>query len=128
MILYFKVPRKAIRKTIGCDKYFSKVAGCKITTQKSKPTEKQIRKNVPFALAWEREEDRERGNNPHKRGERPSQWQLYDNEKEIEEETRRWKTVYAHWISIVKMLSRFNEEVPHNYFDYIQQRTGTENP
>ena len=62
MILYIENPKDTIRKLIDLISEFSKVAGYKISTQKSlaflstnnEKTEKEIKESIPFSIATER--------------------------------------------------------------------------
>ena len=62
MILYIENPKDAIRKLLEVINEYSKVAGCKINTQKSlaflytnnKKTEVEIKETIPFTIAMKR--------------------------------------------------------------------------
>ena len=62
MIMYIENPKDTIRKLIDLISEFSKVAGYKISTQKSlaflstnnEKTEKEIKELIPFTIATER--------------------------------------------------------------------------
>ena len=59
MILYIENPKDSIRKLLELISEFSKVAGCKINTQKSlaflytnnEKSEKEIKESIPFTIA-----------------------------------------------------------------------------
>ena len=62
MILYIQNPRDTIRKLLELISEFSKVAGCKINTQKSlaflyinnEKSEREIKESIPFTIATKR--------------------------------------------------------------------------
>ena len=62
MIMYIENPKDTIRKLIDLISEFSKVAGYKISTQKSlaflytnnEKSEKEIKESIPFSIATER--------------------------------------------------------------------------
>ena len=62
MILYIENPKDSIRKLLELIGEFSKVAGCKINTQKSlaflytnkEKSERAIKKSVPFTITTKR--------------------------------------------------------------------------
>ena len=59
MILYIENPKDTIRKLLKLISEFTKVAGCKINTQKSlaflytnnEKSEREINKSIPFTIA-----------------------------------------------------------------------------
>ena len=59
MILYIENPKDTIRKLLELISEFSKVAGCKINTQKSlallytnnEKSEREIKESIPFTIA-----------------------------------------------------------------------------
>ena len=62
MILYIENPKDSIRKLLELISEFSKVAGCKINTQKSlaflytnnEKSEREIQESIPFTIARKR--------------------------------------------------------------------------
>ena len=62
MILYIENPKDSIRKLLELISEFSKVAGCKINTQKSlaflytnnEKSEREIKESIPFAITTKR--------------------------------------------------------------------------
>ena len=62
MILYIENPKGSIRKLLELISEFSKVAGCKINTQKSlaflytnnEKSEREIKESIPFTIATKR--------------------------------------------------------------------------
>ena len=63
MILYIENPKNSIRKLLAIISEFSKVAGCKINTQKSlaflytnnEKSEREIKESIPFTIATKKE-------------------------------------------------------------------------
>jgi hypothetical protein len=113
MILYLKDPKKPTKKLLDTINSFSKVAGYKVSLQKSltflytnnKLIEKEYMEAIPFIIASK--EIKYLGvnltndvNDLYKKNYKPLK-------KEIEEDYRRWKDLLYSWISrinIVKMV------------------------
>ena len=112
MILYVENPKDSTPKLLELIQEFSKVAGYKINAQKSvaflytnhMTEEREIKESIPLTIAPKTV--RYLGINPTKEVK-----DLYSRNykalmKEIEEDTKRWKTIPCSWIgtiNIVKM-------------------------
>ena len=112
MILYIENPKDSTRKLLKLISEYSKVAGCKINTQKSlaflytnnEKTEREIKETIPFTIAKKR--IKYLGINLPKETK-----DLYIENykalmKEIKDDTNRWRNIPCSWIiriNIVKM-------------------------
>ena len=112
MILYIENPKDSIRKLLELINEYSKVAGCKINTQKSlaflytnnEKTEREIKETIPFTIATKR--IKYLGEYLPKETK-----DLYIEHyktlmKKIKEDTNRWRNILCSWIgriNIVKM-------------------------
>ena len=112
MILYIEKPKDSTRKSLELINEYSKVAGCKIYTQKSlaflyinnKKTKREIKETIPFTIA--KKIIKYLGINLPKETK-----DLYIENyktlvKEIKEDTNRWRNIPCSWIgriNIVKM-------------------------
>ena len=112
MILYIENPKDSIRKLLELLNEFSKVAGCKINTQKSlaflhtnnEKSEREIKESIPFTIATKR--IKYLGINLPKETK-----DLYTENyktlmKEIKDNINRWRDIPCSWverINIVKM-------------------------
>ena len=102
MILYIENPKDTTRKLLELINEYSKVAGYKISTQKSlaflyinkEKTEREIKEKIPFTIVTKR--IKYLGINPPKEAK-----DLYIENyktlvKEIKEDTNRWKIYHVH--------------------------------
>ena len=112
MILYIENPKDITRKLLKLINKYSKVAGCKINTQKSlaflytnnEKTKREIKETIPFTTAMKK--IKYLGINLPKETK-----DLYIENyktviKEIKENTNRWRNILYSWIrtiNIVKM-------------------------
>ena len=136
MILYIENPKDNIRKLLELISEFSKVAGYKVSTQKSlaflysnnEKSEREIKESIPFTIATKR--IKYLGINLHKETK-----ELYiENYKTLMKETKddinRWRDILCSWvgrINIVKMtilpnaIYRFNAISVSNYQWHFSQ-------
>ena len=112
MILYIENPKDSTRKLLELINKYSKVAGYKISTQKSpaslytnnEKTEREIKETIPFTIATKR--IKYLGAYLPKK----TKYLYIENYKtpmkEINEDTNRWRNIPSSWIgriNIVKM-------------------------
>ena len=113
MILYIKIPKDSTRKLLGLINEYSKVAGYKISTQKSlaflytinEKTEREIKETIPSTFATKRIKYL----GVYLPKETKDLYIEYYRTlvKEIKEDTNRWRNIPCSWIgriNIVKML------------------------
>ena len=110
MILYIENPKDATRKLLELINEFGKVAGYKISAQKSlaflytndKKSEREIKETLPFTTATKR--NKYLGINLPKETE-----DLYTENykvlmKEIKDDTNRWRDIPCSWIGRINIV------------------------
>ena len=113
MILYMENPKDSTKRLLELIHEFSKVAGYKINAQKSvaflytinEATEEEIKESIPFTIAPK--PIKYLGINLTKEVKNLYTENYRKLMKEIEEDTKKWKTIPCSWIgrtNIVKML------------------------
>jgi len=104
MILYKENPKDSTRKLLELMNEYSKVAGCKINTQKSlaflytnnEKTERKIKEKIPFIIAMKR--IKYLGINLPKET-KDLHIEIYKTlMKEIKDDTKRWRNMPCSWI------------------------------
>ena len=113
MILYIENPKDSIRKLLELLNEFSKVAGCKINTQKSlaflhtnnEKSEREIKESIPFTITTKKIKCLEI-NLPKETKE------LYTENykalmKEIKDDINRWRDIPCSWVGRINTVKMF---------------------
>ena len=110
MTLYVENPKYSIRKLLELNSEFSKLAGCKISTQKSlaflhtknEKSEREIKESIPFTIATKR--IKYLGMNLPKETR-----ELYTENyktlmKELKDDVNRWRDIPCSWVGRINIV------------------------